>query len=166
MSVGATKSPICKLDPTAIPRLRPILFFIAINTAVECAKIPASQHKGEFKKISSSIFGAGCLHFLVRLNATSKYGSLFMFGLLYVLIIGLIVGAIAKLIVPGKEPGGCLVTIAIGVAGSFVAFSLGTLLGWTSGNPDSLRPVGFIPSLIGAVILLLVYHLIRRRFRR
>ena|ERR1700748_585595 len=50
MSAGATKSPICKLDPTAIPRLRPILFFIAINTAVECAKIPASQHKGEFKK--------------------------------------------------------------------------------------------------------------------
>ena len=79
-----------------------------------------------------------------------------MLGLLGVLIIGLIVGAIAKLIVPGKEPGGCLVTSAIGVAGSFVAFYLGTLLGWTSGNPDSLRPVGFIPSLIGAVILLLV----------
>jgi hypothetical protein len=51
MSAGATKSPICKLDPTAIPRLRPILFFIAINTAVECAKIPASQHKGELTKI-------------------------------------------------------------------------------------------------------------------
>ena len=78
----------------------------------------------------------------------------------------MIVGAIAKLIVPGKEPGGCLVTIAIGVAGSFVAFSLGTLLGWTSGNPDSLRPVGFIASLIGAVILLLVLHWIRRRFGR
>jgi uncharacterized membrane protein YeaQ/YmgE (transglycosylase-associated protein family) len=99
-------------------------------------------------------------------NATSEYGSLFMLGLLGVLIIGLIVGAIAKLIVPGKEPGGCLVTSAIGVAGSFVAFYLGTLLGWTSGNPDSLRPVGFIPSLIGAVILLLVYHWIRRRFGR
>ena len=89
-----------------------------------------------------------------------------MFGLLWVLIIGLIVGAIAKLIVPGKEPGGCLVTIVIGVAGSFIAFYLGRLLGWTSGNPDSLRPVGFIPSLIGAVILLLVYHWIRRRFGR
>jgi len=89
-----------------------------------------------------------------------------MLGLLWVLIIGLIVGAIARLIVPGKEPGGCLVTIAIGVAGSFVAFYLGMLLGWTSGSPDSLRPVGFIPSLVGAVILLLVYHFIRRRFRR
>jgi uncharacterized membrane protein YeaQ/YmgE (transglycosylase-associated protein family) len=103
---------------------------------------------------------------LPRLNATSEYGSLFMLGLLGVLIIGLIVGAIAKLIVPGKEPGGCLVTSAIGVAGSFAAFYLGTLLGWTSGNPDSLRPVGFFPSLIGAVILLLVYHWIRRRFGR
>ena len=89
-----------------------------------------------------------------------------MFGLLGVLMIGLIVGAIAKLIVRGKEPGGCLVTIVIGVAGSFIAFYLGRLLGWTSGNPDSLRPVGFIPSLIGAVILLLVYHWIRRRFGR
>jgi uncharacterized membrane protein YeaQ/YmgE (transglycosylase-associated protein family) len=97
-----------------------------------------------------------------------------MFGLLGVLIIGLIVGAIAKLIVPGKEPGGCLVTIAIGVAGSFVAFYLGRLLGWTSGNPNSLDagtsgfgpPVRLIPSLIGAVILLLVYYWIRRRFGR
>jgi uncharacterized membrane protein YeaQ/YmgE (transglycosylase-associated protein family) len=95
-----------------------------------------------------------------------KYGRLFMFGLLGVLIIGLIVGGIAKLLVPGKEPGGCLVTIAIGVAGSFVAFYLGRLLGWTSGNPDSLRPVGFIPSLIGAIILLLVYNWLRRRFGR
>jgi uncharacterized membrane protein YeaQ/YmgE (transglycosylase-associated protein family) len=84
-----------------------------------------------------------------------------MLSLLGTLIIGLIVGAIAKLIVPGKEPGGCLITIAIGIAGSFVAFYLGRLLGWTSGHPDSLRPVGFIPSLLGAIILLLIYHWIR-----
>jgi uncharacterized membrane protein YeaQ/YmgE (transglycosylase-associated protein family) len=86
-----------------------------------------------------------------------------MIGLIGVLIIGLIVGALAKLIVPGRQPGGCLMTMAIGVAGSFVAFYAGRLFGWTSGNPDSLRPVGFIPSLIGAVILLVVYHMIRRR---
>ena len=89
-----------------------------------------------------------------------------MISLLGTLIIGLVVGAIAKLIVPGKEPAGCLVTMAIGVAGSFVAFYLGRLLGWTSGHPDSLRPVGFFPSLLGAVILLLVYHWIRRRSGR
>ena len=56
--------------------------------------------------------------------------------------------------------------MAIGVAGSFVAFYIGKLLGWTSGHPDSLLPVGFIQSMIGAVILLLVYHLIRRRRTR
>ena len=89
-----------------------------------------------------------------------------MLSLLGTLIIGLIVGAIAKLIVPGKEPGGCLITIAIGIAGSFVAFYLGRLLGWTSGHPDSLRPVRFIPSLLGAIILLLIYHWIRRRTGR
>jgi uncharacterized membrane protein YeaQ/YmgE (transglycosylase-associated protein family) len=88
-----------------------------------------------------------------------------MLGLLGTLIIGLIVGAIAKLIVPGKEPGGCLVTCAIGIAGSFVAFYIGRLLGLTTGSPDSLQPVGFIESLIGAVLLLLVYHWLRRRGR-
>ena len=88
-----------------------------------------------------------------------------MIGLIGALIIGLIVGAIARLIVPGNESGGCLLTMVIGIAGSFVAFYLGRLLGWTSGHPDSLRPVGFIPSLIGAIILLVVYHMIRRRNR-
>ena len=88
-----------------------------------------------------------------------------MIGLIGALIIGLIVGAIARLIVPGKEPAGCLLTMVIGIAGSFAAFYLGRLLGWTSGHPDSLRPVGFVPSLIGAIILLVVYHIIRRRRR-
>ena len=85
-----------------------------------------------------------------------------VFGLIGALIIGLIVGAIAKLIVRGEEPGGCLVTMAIGIAGSFVAFYIGRFLGLTVGHPGSLRPVGFIPSLIGAIIVLLVYHAIRR----
>ncbi|MEA3146771.1 MAG: hypothetical protein QOI53_2300 [Verrucomicrobiota bacterium] len=88
-----------------------------------------------------------------------------MFSLLGTLIIGLIVGALAKLIVRGEEPGGCLITMAIGVAGSFVAFYIGRAFGITEGHPDSLRPVGFIPSLIGAIVLLMIYHLIRRRRR-
>jgi uncharacterized membrane protein YeaQ/YmgE (transglycosylase-associated protein family) len=88
-----------------------------------------------------------------------------MLSLLGTLIIGLVVGAIAKLIVRGEEPGGCLMTMAIGVAGSFVAFYIGKLLGLTSGHPDSLLPVGFIGSIIGAVILLLVFHLFRGRRR-
>jgi uncharacterized membrane protein YeaQ/YmgE (transglycosylase-associated protein family) len=56
--------------------------------------------------------------------------------------------------------------MAIGIAGSFVAFYLGRLLGWTYGNPDTLRPVGFIPSLLGAIILLVAYHWIRRKSGR
>jgi uncharacterized membrane protein YeaQ/YmgE (transglycosylase-associated protein family) len=86
-----------------------------------------------------------------------------MLGLIGALIIGLIVGAIAKLIVRGEEPAGCLVTMLIGVAGSFVAFYIGKFFGLTVGHPANLRPVGFIPSLVGAVILLLIYHAIRRR---
>ena len=86
-----------------------------------------------------------------------------MLSLIGTLIIGLIVGALAKLIVRGEEPGGCLITIAIGVAGSFLAFYIGKLFGWNSGHPDSLLPGGFWQSLSGAVILLLVYHAIRRR---
>ena len=89
-----------------------------------------------------------------------------MFGLIGALIIGLVVGAIAKFIVRGEEPAGCLVTMAIGVAGSFIAFYIGRLLGWTVGHPNNLRPAGFIPSLIGAIILLLIYHAIRRRMQK
>jgi uncharacterized membrane protein YeaQ/YmgE (transglycosylase-associated protein family) len=88
-----------------------------------------------------------------------------MFSLLGTLIIGLVVGAIAKLIVRGEEPGGCLITMAIGIAGSFVAFYIGKLFGLTYGHPGSLRPVGFIPSVIGAIVLLMIYHLIRGRRR-
>jgi uncharacterized membrane protein YeaQ/YmgE (transglycosylase-associated protein family) len=94
-----------------------------------------------------------------------KRKELIMLSLIGTLIIGLIVGAIAKLIVRGEEPGGCLITMAIGIAGSFVAFYIGKLFGWTSGHPDSLLPVGFIGSVVGAVILLLIYHMIRRRRR-
>ena len=50
-----------------------------------------------------------------------------MISLIGTLIIGLVVGALARLIVPGKEPGGCLMTMVIGIAGSFVAFYLGRL---------------------------------------
>jgi uncharacterized membrane protein YeaQ/YmgE (transglycosylase-associated protein family) len=86
-----------------------------------------------------------------------------MFSLLVTLLIGLIVGAIAKFIVPGRQPGGCLITALIGIAGSFVAFYIGKALHLTYGHPGSLRPVGFFPSLIGAIILLAIYHAIRNR---
>ena len=81
------------------------------------------------------------------------------------IIFGLIVGAIARFLMPGAQSMGTIMTILLGVAGSFVAFYIGKFLGLTAGHPGSLRPVGFIPSLIGAIIVLLVYHAIRRRRR-
>lgn len=82
-----------------------------------------------------------------------------MFGLIGTLIIGLVVGAVAKLLVPGKDPGGCIITMLLGIAGAFVAGYLGRALGWYREGD----PVGFIASVIGAVILLLIYRMIAGR---
>jgi len=82
-----------------------------------------------------------------------------MLSLLWTALIGLIVGALAKLIVPGKDPGGMLVTMIIGIAGSF----LGTFLGRLVGHYQEGQSAGFFMSLIGAVILLAIYHFFRRR---
>ena len=75
------------------------------------------------------------------------------------LIIGLIIGAVAKLLMPGKDPGGCIITILLGIAGSFVAGYLGQALGWYEAG----QPAGFIASVIGAMLLLLIYRLIAGR---
>ena len=72
------------------------------------------------------------------------------------IIIGLLAGAVAKFLTPGKDPGGCLITILLGLAGSFV----GTYLGQALGLYRVGEPAGFIGSVIGAVLLLLLYRLI------
>ena len=78
--------------------------------------------------------------------------------ILITLICGLIVGALAKLVMPGKDPGGIFVTMLLGVAGAFIAGMLGHSLGWyTIGEAP-----GLIASVIGSVILLAVYRLIAR----
>jgi uncharacterized membrane protein YeaQ/YmgE (transglycosylase-associated protein family) len=75
------------------------------------------------------------------------------------LVIGLIVGAIAKFLMPGRDPGGFLITILLGIAGAFVAGFLGRVIGWYEPG----QPAGFIASVIGAILLLLLYRLIRGR---
>ncbi len=85
-----------------------------------------------------------------------------MLHLLWTAIIGIVVGVLAKLIMPGKEPGGIFITMAIGIAGSF----LGTFLGRSIGHYQPDQSAGFIMSLIGALILLGIYHLIRRSSTR
>ncbi len=77
---------------------------------------------------------------------------------IWVAIIGLIVGALAKLIMPGKDPGGIIVTMLLGVAGSFLA----TFLGRAAGLYETGQAAGFIMSLIGAIILLAIYRLFRK----
>jgi uncharacterized membrane protein YeaQ/YmgE (transglycosylase-associated protein family) len=79
-----------------------------------------------------------------------------MGAFLWTLIIGLVVGAIAKLLMPGKDPGGCIITILLGIAGAFVAGYLGRVLGWYQPG----QPAGFIASVIGAMLLLLIYRII------
>ena len=82
-----------------------------------------------------------------------------MLSLLWTALIGLVVGALAKLIMPGKDPGGIWITMAIGIAGSFLASWLGRLVGWYQEGQSA----GFFMSLIGALILLALYHLIKRK---
>ncbi|MBV8709691.1 MAG: GlsB/YeaQ/YmgE family stress response membrane protein [Acidobacteriaceae bacterium] len=76
--------------------------------------------------------------------------------LLWTLIIGLIVGALAKLLMPGKDPGGILITILLGIAGAFVATFLGRAMGL---YPEG-SSAGFIASVLGAMLLLFIYRLI------
>jgi uncharacterized membrane protein YeaQ/YmgE (transglycosylase-associated protein family) len=73
--------------------------------------------------------------------------------LLWTLFIGLIVGALAKLLMPGRDPGGIFVTMLLGVAGALLAKFLGQGVGWYRDG----EPAGFIASLFGALILLFIY---------
>ncbi len=82
-----------------------------------------------------------------------------MFHLLWVIIIGLIVGVIAKLLTPGRDPMGFLLTILLGIAGSFV----GTFIGRAIGLYSRGESAGFIMSVIGAIVLLAIWHLARRK---
>lgn len=74
---------------------------------------------------------------------------------LWMILVGLIVGAIAKLIMPGRDPGGIIVTILLGIGGSIVAGVIGRAMGlYREGEP-----AGFIASVIGAMIILAIYRL-------
>ena len=82
-----------------------------------------------------------------------------MFALLWELLIGLVVGAVAKLLMPGKDPGGIFITMAIGIAGSIGATFIGQAIGWYKQGQSA----GFIMSVVGAVLLLWIYRMIKAR---
>ena len=80
-----------------------------------------------------------------------------MFSLIWIIIIGAVVGALAKLMMPGRDPGGFLITALLGMAGAVVATYLGRMLGLYGSDQGA----GFIASIIGAVLVLFAYHKLR-----
>lgn len=79
--------------------------------------------------------------------------------MLWVIIVGLVVGAVAKLLMPGRDPGGAVITILIGIAGSVSAGFLGRSIGWYGDG----EPAGFIASILGAIVLLFLYRALTGR---
>jgi uncharacterized membrane protein YeaQ/YmgE (transglycosylase-associated protein family) len=78
-----------------------------------------------------------------------------MFGVIGWIVFGLIVGAIAKLLMPGRDPGGFIVTMALGIAGALLGGFIGRALHWYGPNDSA----GFFMSLLGAIVLLFLYRL-------
>jgi len=80
-------------------------------------------------------------------------------GIIWTILIGFVVGLLAKMVTPGRDPAGFFITAAIGIAGSLLATYGGQALGLYNAG----EPAGFIGSLIGAIILLVIYHVVRRK---
>ena len=78
---------------------------------------------------------------------------------LWTLLIGLVIGAVAKFLMPGKDPGGIFITMIIGIAGSILATYLGRAIGH---YPDG-STAGFIASVLGAMLLLFIYRMFKGR---
>jgi uncharacterized membrane protein YeaQ/YmgE (transglycosylase-associated protein family) len=83
-------------------------------------------------------------------------------SILWTIVIGLVAGALAKLIVPGRDRGGVLLTIILGIAGALLATFIGKAVGWYEPGDSA----GFIGATIGAILVLIVYHLFRRSSAR
>ena len=75
------------------------------------------------------------------------------------LLIGLVIGVVAKFLTPGRDPLGCLLTIVLGIAGSFLASYVGQKMGWYQMG----EPAGFLASVLGAIVILLIFRLIAGR---
>ena len=83
------------------------------------------------------------------------------YGILAWIVIGLLAGAIAKLLMPGRDPGGCIVTILLGIAGALLAGFLGRAVGWYNENEGA----GFLAAIVGAFVILFIYRLVVTRRR-
>jgi uncharacterized membrane protein YeaQ/YmgE (transglycosylase-associated protein family) len=81
--------------------------------------------------------------------------------IIWAIIIGFIVGLVAKFLMPGRDPGGFIITALLGIVGALVA----TFLGQAMGIYAAGQSAGFIGAVIGAIVVLFVYHMIRGRRR-
>jgi uncharacterized membrane protein YeaQ/YmgE (transglycosylase-associated protein family) len=83
-------------------------------------------------------------------------------SILATILIGLVVGIVAKFLMPGDDPGGIIMTILLGIAGAFIAGWIGRTAGWYGEG----EPVGFIASVLGSILLLVLYRAAFGRRRR
>jgi uncharacterized membrane protein YeaQ/YmgE (transglycosylase-associated protein family) len=81
-----------------------------------------------------------------------------MLGLLWTIVIGAVVGALAKFVMPGKDSGGFFLTAGLGIAGAFVAKFLGQAIGWYQEG----QRAGFIASTLGAILILAIYRRLKK----
>jgi len=81
--------------------------------------------------------------------------------ILWAIVIGFLIGLLAKAIMPGRDPGGFIVTVLLGIAGSLLASFLGQQLGWYPSGASA----GFLASVVGAIILLAIYRMVVGRRR-
>lgn len=81
---------------------------------------------------------------------------------LYWILLGLVAGSLAKFLVPGRDPSGCIITVALGIVGAFIGGLIGTRFGWgsVSAGAFDLRSVAL--ATLGAIVLLLIGRVVRR----
>ena len=80
-------------------------------------------------------------------------------SLIITLVIGLLAGIVAKLLMPGRDPGGFIVTTLLGIAGAFLATYLGQAIGWYRAD----EAAGFVGAVVGAIIVLVIYRMVAGR---
>ena len=80
-------------------------------------------------------------------------------NIIWIIVIGFLIGFFAKLLMPGRDPGGFIITIVLGIVGSFVATYVGQHFGWYRQG----QPAGFVGAVLGAIAILVVYRMLARR---